>query len=481
MAASDDQGSDRPPLGAGATPVTRRRPGEAPGRADPFRLFFEAATVGMTEVDPGTGRILRANPAACALFGYSEAELLGGMTFLDLTHPDDRDRNRERHRRLLASQDSGYTVEKRYRRKDGTEVWARVTAVLTRTRDGRPLRNIAVIHDVRERKRADERLRLAQEAGQVATWEWDILANAATCSPAYFRLYGLEPSAAMPSLEEWLSRIHPEDRGRAAAAVERAMAGAPYEDEYRVVWPNGEVRWLAGRGTIERDAAGRPVRMIGANVDITASKRAEERARMLHREMSHRVTNGFQLLTSLLRLQRRTIGDGAAGAALDTAVARVEAMALIHHRLGGRETVGVEPLDAFLDALCAGLRDAFLAGSRQRLVLDARSGAEVPTASAVTIGLLTSELVINACKHAHRPDAPGTILVRLEPTPQGCRLTVGDDGAGLPPEVDPLTAQGLGMSIVQAQVRQLAGRLEIDRAPPGVRFTVTFPLPRCPR
>jgi PAS domain S-box-containing protein len=478
MAASDDHASDRAPPGAGAAPVSRPLPAEAPGGEDPFRLFFEAATVGMTEVDPGTGRILRANPAACALFGYSETELLGGMTFLDLTHPDDRERNRERHRRLLAGGESGYTVEKRYRRKDGTEVLARVTAVLTRTAGGRPLRNIAVIHDVRERKRADERLRLAQEAGQVATWDWDIRTNAATCSPSYFRLYGLEPSSTTPSLEEWLSRIHPEDRSRAAATVERALAGAPYEDEFRVVWPNGEVRWLAGRGTIERDADGRPVRMIGANVDITASKRAEERARMLHREMSHRVTNGFQLLTSLLRLQRRTIGDRAAGAALDTAVARVEAMALIHHRLGSRETVGVEPLDTFLDALCAGLRDAFLAGSRRRLVLDPRSGANVPTASAVTIGLLTSELVINACKHAHRPDAPGTIHVRLERVAEGCRLTVADDGAGLPPDLDPLRAQGLGMSIVQAQVRQLDGRLEIDRTPPGVRFTVTFPLPQ---
>lgn len=477
MSAAGEHGSDRLSSDAGVTPASRRTPRDGPGGEDAYRLFFEAATVGMTEVDPGTGRILRANPAACALSGYSEAELLGGMTFLDLTHPDDRDTNRERHRRLLASQESGYTVEKRYRRKDGTEVWARVTAVLTRTAEGRPLRNIAVIQDARERKRADERLQLAQEAGQVATWDWDIATNAATCSPSYFRLYGLEPSPAMPSLEEWLSCIHPEDRPRAAAAVERAMAGAPYEDEYRVIWPNGDIRWLAARGTIERDRTGRPLRMFGANVDITLSKRAEEQARMLHREMSHRVTNGFQLLTSLLRLQRRALRDKSAGAALDTAVARVEAMALIHHHLGSQETVGTEPLDSFLEALCAGLCDAFLAGSPRRLMLDVRSGANVPAASAVTIGLLTGELVINACKHAHRPDEPGTIAVRLQLVPEGCRLMVGDDGAGLPADFDPLASPGLGMSIVRAQVRHLDGRLEIDREPPGVRFNITFSLP----
>jgi PAS domain S-box-containing protein len=123
-----------------------------------FRAMFEVSSVGKVEVELGTGRYLHANAAMCKLVGYSEAELLA-MTVWDITHPDEREREREREamRRVIAGELSVYDAEKRYIRKDGTPVWVQVTANIIRDKSGRPLRSMAVIQDITERKEHAEK------------------------------------------------------------------------------------------------------------------------------------------------------------------------------------------------------------------------------------------------------------------------------------------------------------------------------------
>jgi PAS domain S-box-containing protein len=121
-----------------------------------FRAMFEVSSVGKIEVDPKTGRFLRANAAMCKFVGYSEAELLA-RTVLDITHPDDRDRARELLRRMVTGELAVFDMEKRYIRKDGNTVWARVTANIIRDESGQPLRDTAVVQDITERKEREER------------------------------------------------------------------------------------------------------------------------------------------------------------------------------------------------------------------------------------------------------------------------------------------------------------------------------------
>jgi PAS domain S-box-containing protein len=109
-----------------------------------FRAMFEVSSVGKIEVEPKTGRILRVNAAMCEFVGYPEAELLARTVF-DITHPDDRDGARELLRRMVAGQLAVFDIEKRYIRKDGNTVWARVTANIIRDECGRPLRDTAVV------------------------------------------------------------------------------------------------------------------------------------------------------------------------------------------------------------------------------------------------------------------------------------------------------------------------------------------------
>jgi PAS domain S-box-containing protein len=119
-----------------------------------FRAMFDVSSVGKVEVEPQSGRFLRVNAAMCKFVGYSEAELVT-RTVYDITHPDDRDLDREPLRRLVAAETTGFDMEKRYIRKDGNVVWARVTVNVIRV-PGRPLRNTGVILDITDRKEREE-------------------------------------------------------------------------------------------------------------------------------------------------------------------------------------------------------------------------------------------------------------------------------------------------------------------------------------
>ena len=121
-----------------------------------FRAMFDVSSVGKIEVDPGSGRFLRANDAMCKFVGYGEAELRVRSLF-DITYPDDCDYVRESCRRLDAGELAVFDTENRYLRKDGGVVWARTTVNVIRDESGRPLRNTAVILDVTERKAREEK------------------------------------------------------------------------------------------------------------------------------------------------------------------------------------------------------------------------------------------------------------------------------------------------------------------------------------
>jgi PAS domain S-box-containing protein len=121
-----------------------------------FRAMFEVSSVGKIEIEPKTGRFLRANPAMCKFVGYSEAELLARTVF-DIAHPDDRDSARELLRRMVTGELAVFDMEKRCIRKDGNTVWARVTANIIRGESGQPLRDTAVVQDITPHKEREER------------------------------------------------------------------------------------------------------------------------------------------------------------------------------------------------------------------------------------------------------------------------------------------------------------------------------------
>ena len=128
-----------------------------------FRAMFDSPSVGMAQADPATGRLLRVNDVFARLLGYTPAELIG-KPFSELTHPEDRQADWERFARFACGEVQIYQSEKRYIHKDGHVFWVMVTANLVRDAGGKPVRTVAVILDISERKRMEEELRTAHQA-----------------------------------------------------------------------------------------------------------------------------------------------------------------------------------------------------------------------------------------------------------------------------------------------------------------------------
>ena len=139
----------------------------------------------------------------------------------------------------------------------------------TETAEGQPADSLH--HD------SEARLQLALEAADMATWDWDIVHNVLDYSRRLGPMVGLAPDAVVPHYNATLAIVHEEDRVRYDQAIDQALKGvADYELEFRVVWPDGSVHWIASKGLVLRNRAGEPVRMIGVAMDISERKQAEQ-------------------------------------------------------------------------------------------------------------------------------------------------------------------------------------------------------------
>jgi PAS domain S-box-containing protein len=127
---------------------------------------------------------------------------------------------------------------------------------------------------------SEERQRLAASSGHIGLWEWNIGTNRVLWSDELKAIFGWPGEREDLTFEMVVDAIHPDDRTRIRSAVRRVLADrSTYDEEYRIVRPDGSVRWIAGKGRCEYDAAGVPVRMMGVALDITDRKRAEEEVR----------------------------------------------------------------------------------------------------------------------------------------------------------------------------------------------------------
>jgi PAS domain S-box-containing protein len=247
---------------------------------DRYRNAFASAAIGMALIAPD-GRFLQVNDSFSELVGYPARELCT-FTWRDVTHPDDLEVDRELMRQLLAGGIRSYQAEKRYRRRDGADVWASITVSLVRDGDGRPQHFVSQIQDVTERKRAEEllaqsRLQLAdaQHVAQIGNWRWYPETDAIIWSDELYRIFALDPSSDLPSADALREFVHPDDRARASELTARAReTGEPYIHQYRIVLADGATRWVEGRGVADRDLDG-PF-MHGTIQDITIRKQAEE-------------------------------------------------------------------------------------------------------------------------------------------------------------------------------------------------------------
>jgi PAS domain S-box-containing protein len=126
---------------------------------------------------------------------------------------------------------------------------------------------------------SEERLRVALQAGRMGTWQWDLRTNQVIWSPELEAIHGLAPGAFRGDFAAYEQDIHPDDRPYVKERIAGTMRGGEHHLEYRIVWPDGSVHWVEGRGKLMRDEAGKPLRVIGVCTEITERKRTEETLR----------------------------------------------------------------------------------------------------------------------------------------------------------------------------------------------------------
>ncbi|MBU0621417.1 MAG: bacteriohemerythrin [Gammaproteobacteria bacterium] len=251
-----------------------------------FRTVFEHTALPMVR-NALNGEFIEVNNAWCDMFGYSREETFSNhLSWQKVTHPEDMDPGSALVKKLLAGEIDVFKIEKRYIRKDGEVLWGILQVTLVRDETGAPEYFISAIQDITERKQLEKALeenlfilRMALEGANEAVWEWDLVTGKAKFSPQYYIMLGYMPDEFPATQDEWLARIHPEERDAVIGRIRDELAENHdiYITEYRMRSKDGRYRWIQGRGKcIAFDESGKPTRMVGINTDITERKQSEQ-------------------------------------------------------------------------------------------------------------------------------------------------------------------------------------------------------------
>ncbi len=248
-----------------------------------YRKLFEDGATGMVMVGENF-KFLKVNRTFCQMLGYQEEELQL-LTFVDITHPDDKAKDVPHVKKMIAGEIDVYRTEKRFLTKNGRICWVQLTLSPFYDSTGQFLYNIGIVLNITERKNAEnklveseERLRIATEQADIAVWEYDFISNSMSRSKTHDRLYGLEWQSKW-DINTFLNATHPEDREYSNKNIMNSVVpGGPdhYSFEFRVIFPDEEIRWLFVHGrVIERDKTGQGITVRGILSDITEQKKIE--------------------------------------------------------------------------------------------------------------------------------------------------------------------------------------------------------------
>jgi diguanylate cyclase (GGDEF)-like protein/PAS domain S-box-containing protein len=247
--------------------------------------ILEYAAVGMVLVN-ADAEVVYANRAYAEMLGYTPEECLK-LDYGTLIHPDDREAAKTQAADLVAGKMTTYRAERRYMRKDGSMMWGMVSASILRDEQtNEPQYLLVQMTDIDRQKKAEAEVvaaearwqRALETAGQ-GVWDHDLRRNGVFYSRMWRLMRGYAPDAEVNgAMEEWLKRVHPDDRERIHDTVLKQNAGVIPRNafEYRERHQDGHYIWILSRGgPVEWDADGAPIRFLGTDTDISSLKAAE--------------------------------------------------------------------------------------------------------------------------------------------------------------------------------------------------------------
>ncbi|MET0867902.1 MAG: HWE histidine kinase domain-containing protein [Pseudorhodoplanes sp.] len=280
----------------------------------------------------------------------------------------------------------------------------------------------------------EARLRLAQEAGQIGSFEIDTASNKMTVTEQLCRVFGVKYRHEIDASEiEQL--VYPGDETLISSAEQRASGELPLQSEYRIRNPaTGAIVWISRRARLMRDAFGKPVRLLGTVQDVTERKAGEERQRLLSEELSHRLKNSLALVQAIARQTLRGASDKSAVRAFDQ---RVSALSRAHDVLLQQDWQAAD-----MRAVMHGVLS--LNGDISRFVFEGPA-VMLGAKAALSLALLMHELATNAMKYGSLSDLSGSVAITW--LVEGETLVLQWKEIGGPPVEEP-TRSGLGSRLI---------------------------------
>jgi PAS domain S-box-containing protein len=450
-----------------------------------YRTLVETSPDAVTVTDL-EGNITYVSQRTLEIHGFDSAEELNGKSAFALIVPEDRKKAAENLKKTLekgAVRDLEYTMLK----KDGTHFIGELNASMIKDVKGEPKAFIAITKDITQRKKAEQELseserkfrsvvENANDAIYVITADGFQYVNS-----AFERLTGFASKDVCKKSFNFWNIIHPEDvkmiREREEARKKGEEVSSRYE--FRILAKGGKTK-IVEPATVNIGEKGE-LKVMGILRDVTDRIHAEEKIKaslhekdVLLREIHHRVKNNMQIISSLLRLQARTIGDSSLSDMFRESQNRIRSMALIHEKLYQTEDFTRINFAEYIRSLTVHLFHTYQVNSNIVKMKIEMEEVFLDINRAIPCGLIINELVSNSLKYAFPDNKKGEVCIKLSSNRQKkTKIIVSDSGIGLPKSVNLLEPETLGLQLVSDLIAQIEGTVRLERAK-GTAFHISF-------